>query len=183
LSLLSGATSGAHPGYAPYFIRRVRMSSDAELVEVCRKSGYKVEYVRNFDGSEDHNTVVIEFPCKLPEHAIVAKDCTAIDQLNIIKRLQQEWSDNAVSVTIYYKKEELDEIKKWLKENYNKNLKTVSFLLHNEHGFDQAPLEEITEIEYNKLNTLQKEITSIEIDETSIDASQIGCETGMCPIK
>ena len=37
-----------------------------------------------------------------------AGDMTAI---KVIKRLQQEWSDNSVSVTIYYRKEELDEIK------------------------------------------------------------------------
>jgi hypothetical protein len=44
----------------------------------------------------------------------------------------------------YYKKEELPEIKQWLKENYKDSVKSVSFLLHSEHGFKQAPYEEIT---------------------------------------
>lgn len=183
LSLLSGVTSGAHPGYSHFYIRRIRMASNSTLVETCKKNGYKIEFVRKFDGTEDRNTVVVEFPCKLPKHAIVAKDVSAIDQLEIIKSLQKNWSDNSVSVTIYYKKEELDDIKGWLKANYNHSLKTVSFLLHSEHGFDQAPFEEISEEKYNELIKNTKPITSIEFSEKDISEDQIGCESGVCPIK
>lgn len=80
LSLLAGVTSGGHPAFAEYYIRRIRIASDSNLVEVCRAKGYPVEYVRNFDGTEDHRTVVVEFPCKTPKHAIFASDITAIDQ-------------------------------------------------------------------------------------------------------
>jgi len=183
LSLLSGVTPGAHPGYSHFYIRRVRMASDIPLVDVCRTNGYPVEYVKNFDGTENRGTVVVEFPCKLPKHAKVAKDCSAIDQLEIVKKLQSEWSDNAVSVTIYYKKEELDGIKEWLLENFNNNIKTVSFLLHSDHGFIQAPLEAISESEYKDRIKKVKAITSVEIDENSISSDQIGCEGGVCPIK
>ena len=183
LSLLSGVTAGAHPGYAHYYIRRIRMASNSPLVNVCRTHGYPVEFVRKFDGTDDTSTVVVEFPCKLPSHATVATDVTAVDQLEIIKTLQKEWSDNSVSVTIYYRKEELDEIKKWLAENYNEGIKTVSFLLHNDHGFDQAPFEEITKEEYNKRKKVVREIENFEVNESDIDADQVGCEGGMCPIK
>jgi ribonucleotide reductase alpha subunit len=183
LSLLSGVTAGAHPGYSHYFIRRIRMASNIPLVDVCRKNGYHIEYVKGFDGKEDRSTVVVSFPCKFPEHTVVAKDVSAIDQLETIKRLQNDWSDNSVSVTIYYKKEELAGIKKWLAENYNDNLKTVSFLLHSEHGFQQAPYEEINKKQYEKMVKDVNPITNVEIDENSIDESQIGCEGGVCPIK
>jgi ribonucleoside-triphosphate reductase (thioredoxin) len=184
LSLLSGATSGAHPGFSHYFIRRVRMASNIPLIEVCRKNGYYLEYERNFDGSENRNTVVVEFPCALPSHAKVAKDMTAIDQLEVVKRLQSEWSDNAVSVTVYYRKEELENIKSWLKSNYNENLKTVSFLLHSEHGFQQAPLEEITKERYEELSAKVKPIIGLAmIDESSVSSDSMGCESGVCPIK
>ncbi len=116
LSLLAGVTPGAHPGYSQYYIRRIRMAADSELVGVCRDNGYHVEYVRNFDGTEDHSTVVVSFPCSFPENTTFANDMSAIDQLEVIKRLQAEWSDNSVSVTIYYRKEELDQIKEWLNE-------------------------------------------------------------------
>lgn len=181
LSLLAGVTPGAHPGYSEYYIRRIRMSADSELVNVCRNNGFRIEYVRNFDGTEDHSTVVVEFPCKFPKGTKFAADMSAVDQLDVIKRLQAEWSDNSVSVTVYYRKEELDEIKAWLRKNYV-NVKSVSFLLHNEHGFDQAPLEEIDKKTYNKIKSQCKPITSIQdINMEDIDIQD--CATGACPVR
>ena len=182
LSLLSGVTPGAHPGFSHYHIRRIRMASDSALVNVCRQNGYKIEFQRNFDGTDDTNTVVVEFPSKFPDHTIIADNMSAIEQLELVKKLQAEWSDNAVSVTVYYKKEELPSMQLWLKLNYNDNLKTVSFLLHSDHGFDQAPLEEITRQQYEDMIKLTKPIDNCEINETDIKGS-FECATGMCPIK
>ena len=182
LSLLSGVTPGAHPGYSEHYIRRIRMASNIPLVDICRKSGYKVEYVRNFDGSDDRSTIVVEFPCKFPKHTVFAKDMTAIDQLEVVKKLQSEWSDNSVSVTIYYRKYELDSIKEWLANNYNNSLKTVSFLLHSDHGFDQAPYEEIKTHEYEAMVYDTTPITSCEIKEEDLKEN-FECESGVCPIK
>ena len=181
LSLLAGVTPGAHPGYSQYYIRRIRMASDSDLVGTARRNGYPVEFVRNFDGTEDKSTSVVSFPCSFPKGTKLAGDMTAIDQLEVIKRLQAEWSDNAVSVTIYYRKEELDEIKKWLAVNY-KNVKSVSFLLHNDHGFDQAPMEEITEQVFKEMSALVTPITSLE--SLSMDDIEIqDCEGGACPVR
>jgi len=183
LSLLSGVTPGCHPGYSHYHIRRVRISSESSLVQVCKQNGYPVEFAKNFDGTDDVNTSVVEFPCKFPRHTLVAEDCTAIDQLEIVKGLQKDWSDNAVSCTVYYKKDELPKIKRWLAKNFNKNIKSVSFLLHSEHGFVQAPLEEITKEEYDKRVKLVTPITDCIIKEEDISEDQIGCSSGACPIK
>tara|TARA_R110001583_G_scaffold28717_1_gene101461 strand:+ start:213 stop:2102 length:1890 start_codon:yes stop_codon:yes gene_type:complete len=181
LSLLAGVTPGAHPGYSQYYIRRIRMAADSELVSVCRDNGFHIEYVRNFDGTEDHSTVVVSFPCSFPENTMFADDMTAIDQLNVIRRLQQEWSDNSVSVTIYYRKEELDDIRKWLDENYF-DVKSVSFLLHNEHGFDQAPMEEITKEQYEEMSSKVTPITNInQISMAEVDIQD--CDTGACPVR
>ena len=181
LSLLAGVTPGAHPAYSQFYIRRVRMASNSPLVRAAKEAGYPVEFVRNFDGTEDHGTEVVSFPCKFPEGTKLAKDMTAVDQLNVIKRLQTEWSDNAVSVTIYYRLEELDEIKAWLNDNYY-NVKTVSFLLHNDHGFDQAPLEEITEEKYNEMYAMVKPLVSIDgIKFDDVDITD--CDSGACPVR
>jgi len=181
LSLLAGVTPGAHPGYSEYYIRRIRMAADSELVNVCRDNGFDVEYVKNFDGTEDHSTVVVSFPCKFPENTTFAEDMTAVDQLEVIKRLQAEWSDNSVSVTIYYRKEELDDIKAWLKDNYV-NVKSVSFLLHSDHGFVQAPMEEISRETYERLKDGTTPITSLtQINMEDIDIQD--CATGACPVR
>ena len=180
LSLLPGVTSGCHPAYSHYMIRRIRIAADHSLVQVCREHGYPVEYQRNFDGTDDHSTMVVSFPFAYPEGTKIAAEMTAIDQLEVVKWLQAEWSDNSVSCTVYYRKEELPEIKKYLAKNYKNNHKSLSFLLHNEHGFKQAPLEEITKEAYDSLVASTKLITKVE------DASFEGdleCAGGVCPVK
>ena len=156
------------------------MSSDDALVDICRDANYPVEYAKNFDGTEDRGTVVVEFPCHINGKTILAKDMTAIKQLELVKELQTKWSDNSVSVTVYYKLEELDEIKEWMKKNYEKSLKTVSFLLHSDHGFAQAPYEEITPEEYDKRVSRLKEIKPVATGEV---LEGVECEGGACPIR
>ena len=104
-----------------------------------------------------------------------------MDQLEVITRLQAEWSDNSVSVTVYYKKEELDAIRAWLANHYH-NVKSVSFLLHNEHGFDQAPLEEIDKKTYNSMKKRSTPIQSLkDIKMEDIEISD--CDSGACPVR
>lgn len=182
LSLLAGVTPGAHPSPAgPYYIRRMRIASDSFLVDMCRKNGYHVEYARGFDGSNDMTTMVVEFPCSVPEGTPIGDSLGAIEHLEIVKNLQTIWSDNSVSCTVYYKKEELPAIKQWLKENFTTSLKTVSFLLYYGHGFDQAPYETISKERYEEMKANTRPITSVEIDETDFDVME--CEGGACPIK
>ena len=181
LSLLPGVTPGCHPAYARYMIRRIRISANHPLVQTCRDHGYPVEFQQNFDGSEDHSTVVVSFPFRHPDHAVLAKDMTAIQQLETVKWLQENWSDNSVSCTVYYRKEELPEIRKYLKKNYKNNHKSLSFLLHNEHGFKQAPLEEITKEQYDELVAKTRLITSIDSLDIGLDDSE--CASGACPIR
>tara|TARA_B000000437_G_C11690001_1_gene322408 strand:- start:1366 stop:3579 length:2214 start_codon:yes stop_codon:yes gene_type:complete len=183
LSLLAGVTSGCHPAIYQYFIRRIRISSDNSLIKLCQSKGYKTEYQKNFDGSEDKNTMVVEFPCSYPSDSIFAKDMTAIDQLETVKHLQTVWSDNSVSCTIYYRLHELDDIKKWLNDNYTNSVKTCSFLLHNDHGFVQAPFEEITKEYYDELVSKVEPIISGKIQQDDEIDNSHECAGGSCPIK
>jgi ribonucleoside-triphosphate reductase len=182
LSLLPGVTPGVHPAYAQYLIRRIRIASENPLVETCREHGYPVEYQRNFDGSEDHSTVVVEFPFSYPEGTVLASELTAIEQLEWVKRLQKEWSDNSVSCTVYYTKEELPAIREYLMKNYNKGFKTLSFLLHSEHGFDQAPLEAISKEEYDRRVASCRPITRVSGKAVDFDSSD-ECASGVCPVR
>jgi ribonucleoside-triphosphate reductase (thioredoxin) len=181
LSLLAGVTPGAHPGFARYHVRRIRISTNDPVFEWCKRQGLPWEFVRDFDGNEDSRTAVIEFPASFPSGTALADQLTAVDQLNVVKRLQREWADNAVSVTVYYRKEELEDIKTWLKTNWGK-FKTVSFLLHQEHGFDQAPLEEISADEYHKRLRKVALTTTYRIDGLSEIYAE-ACDTGVCPVR
>lgn len=184
LSLLPGVTPGVHPGFSQYFVKRMRMASGDVLVNYCRSKGFYVEPLRNFDGSEDHRTVVVEFPCAFPDGTIEAKDMTAIQQMDLVRRLQKVWADNAISVTVYYKSEELDGIREYLAEHWHE-MKSVSFLLHSEHGFDQAPMGELTKDEYEHVlsttSPLGEKLTgSTMMSDDEFDAE---CATGACPIR
>jgi hypothetical protein len=181
LSLLPGVTPGCHPAYSEFLIRRIRLAADSPLVDAIKEHGYNVEYARNFDGSNDRSTVVAEFPFSYPPSTTTAAGMSAVDQLEVVRRLQAEWSDNAVSCTVYYKKEELPEIKEYLSKHYNKNFKSLSFLLHSEHGFDQAPLEEITKEEYDKLVKNTKPLSAV-AEVLDFDSGE-DCVGGVCPIK
>ncbi len=182
LSLLAGVTPGIHPAFSQYYIRRIRIASNSNLASLCRKHGYYSEYQKNFDGSEDRNTVVVSFPCSVPEGTVLAGDLTAIQQLEYVKEIQTNWSDNAVSVTVYYKKEELPIIKEWLSRNYNNGIKAVSFLLHSEHGFQQAPYEEITKEQYDEYSQQVTPILNGDVNEQDM-LDTMECVGGVCPIK
>ena len=62
---------------------------------------------------------------------------------------------------------------------FNFNVKSVSFLLHSEHGFKQAPYEEITEAQYKELSSKIKQVKSVTSGDNLLD----DCAGGSCPIK
>ena len=183
LSLLPGVTPGVHPAFAPFYIRRVRFGAADPLVDACRKRGYKVVWDIGIDGREDHTRYVVEFPCMSPEGSVMAADMTAVEQLEWVKKMQTEWADNAVSVTVYYRKEEVDSIKEWLSKNYDKSVKSVSFLLHSDHNFVLPPYEEISKEVYEK--TVSKIDFSVPLvqEKFSGDIDMEDCATGACPVK
>ena len=180
LSLLPGVTPGIHPGYAQYMFRRIRIATDNALVDLCKAHGYPVEFQKNQDGTDDYNTVVVTFPFSYPEGTKLAKEMTALDQLREVRKMQEVWSDNSVSCTVYFKKEELPAIKEHLSRHYKNTYKSLSFLLHNDHGFLQAPYEEVTKEQYETLMAKTTPITRIGMAEF-IGADE--CAGGHCPIK
>ncbi len=176
LSLLAGITPGIHPGYSKHHIRRVRMAATDPLLDYCEQRGYHVEWVEN-----DNRTKVVEFPCTFPEGTTLASDMTAVEQLELQCRVQEEWADNAVSVTVYIKPEELESVQEFLKENWP-TMKSVSFLLHSDHGFTQAPLEEINQNRYEEiLDRVNNE--KILIGTGLSELLDDDCSTGACPIR
>ena len=183
LSLLPGVTSGCHPGYAAYMIRRIQVAAGSPLIQTIRDHGYHVEYRQNFDGSLDYSTMVAEFPFKYADGTVLAEEMTAVKQMDVVRRLQREWSDNAVSVTVYYRKEELPEIRAYLEEHWHE-MKAVSFLLHSDHGFLQAPFSEITKEQYDELVARTRLITSLDATPLDDGPDYSGeCAGGSCPIR
>ena len=173
---------GIHAGWSRYMIQRVRISTNDALIPELRAAGHYMEPVLKMDGTMDHGTMVVDFY----KHTDPSLPCAdegfdTWKQLDVLKMAQKHWSDQAVSVTVYYKRDEISKIKEWLSDNY-KYLKTISFLCHSDHGFKQAPKEAITQEQYEKAVSKLKPIN---IEEVGVgeDLQGTECDGGACPIK
>ena len=94
---------------------------------------------------------------------------------------QKHWADQSVSVTVYYKKEDIPKLKEWVAQNLT-FVKSISFLCHNDHGFIQAPKEAITREQYEMLSRDIKPISIEDIQEGEM-LEGMECEGGACPLR
>lgn len=173
---------GIHPGFARYYTQRIRFASNDPAIPKLRAAGHHIEPVVRFDGSFDLKTVVVDF------YRAVPLNCPTVDegfdtwkQLDAVMLAQKCWSDQAVSVSVYYKHEDVPAIKNWLRDNLQ-NIKTVSFMPYIGHGFKQAPKEPLTAEQYEKLAA---KVKPVELDDVA-DGGQLSgteCDGGACPIR
>jgi ribonucleoside-triphosphate reductase (thioredoxin) len=202
MSLLMGVSPGMHWHWSKYMIRRVRFSANSALIPALIECGYYVEpVISGFqkDGSPkiDQHTLVVEFPTKAPtaEHPKfqAENDVPLAEQAAVQALLQSYWSDNAVSATLTFNKEEGKEENSIAQiaavlEQSKQTLKSTSLLPHDSNTYPQMPLEAITKEEYEKKKA---KITAkpwellgeVRIEEDD-DADVIGeCKGGVCPIR
>ena len=147
VSLLAGSTPGLHYPESRFYIRRIRLSVNSELVEPLTKAGYKIEPAF---GSED-STLVVEIPVDVGEGIRTAADLSIWEQFSLAAFLQRHWADNQVSCTVTFNPEtEGDEIPNVL-NYFQYHLKGISLLPRHDWGaYPQMPYEAIDEKEYNK---------------------------------
>jgi ribonucleoside-triphosphate reductase len=182
LGLLGDCLPGCHPAISKYVIRRVRFASNDPLIPILKEAGHHMEPEIRFDGSLNHDTMVVDFYQAYPDGTPCADDgFDTWKQLDTLLMLQKHWADQAVSITVYYKKEEIPQIKEWISKNL-KNIKTVSFLLYKDNGFAQQPYDPISKETYEKLSSKIKPIDVSGIG-NGLSVSDEECENGSCPIK
>ena len=162
VSLLNGSTPGIHYPESEFYIRRIRFSTESDILQAVIDAGYHVE-----EDSYSPNTMVASFPVREPHFIKGKKDASMWEQLEIAASYQNYWADNSVSVTITFKEEEADDIKTAL-EMYETRLKAVSFLKYQETGYVQAPYEPISEEQYNEM---MEGVTPIQKVETKQEAT------------
>lgn len=144
VSLLPGVTPGMHYPESNYYIRRVTLSKNSELVDIYKNAGYKVE-----NSVYDNNSVVVEVPVHI-EGVRPASEVSMWEQLSLAAFLQKYWADNQVSVTVTFNKDEANDIEHAL-NYFQYQLKSVSFLPRLEEGaYAQMPYEAISPEKYNE---------------------------------
>ncbi len=177
--------SGMHTRYAPYYIRRIRISANDALFKMLKDQGvpYYPEVGQTY---ENATTVVLEFPVKSPNGAICNKDLTAIDQLEHWKKVKKHFTEHNPSVTISVGEDEWIGVANWVFENWDL-VGGLSFLPRSNHVYKLAPYEEITKEKYEemkkKLGDLDfSKIMSYEkTDETEVK-KELACAGGTCEI-
>jgi len=155
VSLLNGSTPGVHFPEDEYYIRRIRFSKSNAMLDTLAKAGYNVE-----EDKYSPNTVCVEFPVHEKYFVKGKKDVSMWEQLEIAAQYQHYWADNSVSITVTFRPHEAHQIKSAL-EMYETRLKAVSFLKHEETGYEQAPYEAITKEKYEKISAKIKPITRL----------------------
>lgn len=156
VSLMAGATPGVHWECGPYYIRRVRISDNHPLLQMCQQAGYPVEPDR-YSGS----TMVVSFPIHV-QRAGRKADVSLRERVDLAAQMQRYWSDNQVSCTAEFNPDSEGEDIPRILEAYEDRLKGIVFLPATRHGYEQPPYEQITKQRYetmvNKLKPLAGEL-------------------------
>ena len=171
--LLSGEPSGVRFPYAEYYIRRVRVAANSPYVSIYQKAGYIVE-----QDSYDPTSFVIDFPVHEKHILKTEAEATVWEQLEIVRTIQRYWSDNQVSVTIKFYPHEIKDIKTAL-PMFEEDLKSLSFLPQEDHGYKQAPYQRITETQYHEMT---KDLKPVDIRKAVHEIDDKFCDGEKCEI-
>ncbi len=179
IGILVGESPGGHWTVGgSQFLRAVTYDKDNPFVQELKAKGYRVEEsVYNPETS-----VVAYFPISTDAKR-TERDVTLFEKAALAADLQRYWSDNGVSVTLSFHKEEAQHISTIL-TMYDSQLKAVSFLPMTEGVYQQAPFAPIGEDEFTvwggKLGKLNYDL----LYNSGRDAEgERGCVSDVCIIK
>jgi hypothetical protein len=191
ISLLPGVSSGVHPDFAPYYMRRIRMSKTDAVAQALKALGM-TPYPAPETGAktlEEAHTWVYEFPVASPAKK-TQDDYTALEQLERYKLVMEKYADHNVSITVRMDPSEIKEVAKWVYDNWY-SFVGVSFLRKSRDIYPLMPLEEITREQYlvakaslPDLSKLKEVVDAIERGEyKATDDLDPSCDSGVCPIR
>lgn len=183
--------SGFHTRFAPYYIRRVRVSANDPLFHLVRAAGVPVfKDVKYQDGPDaDCPTWVVEFPVKAPEGCMTRDDETALEQLNRYLHIMRTWCSERghnQSATVYVREDEWDTVGDWLYEHFDE-VTGLSFLPYDGGKYALAPYEEITEDEFHARDAAfpaidYAQLSAFETEDMGQGAQTLACVGGSCEI-
>lgn len=175
VSQLVNASSGVHPRFSPYYIRRIRISATDPLLQLMKAEGYPC-YAEVGQDPASANTFVLEFPVssrsedreltgalgEFPvsskdrvlanKNIITAENVTAMDQLEYWLLVKQNYAEHSVSQTIYVREHEWLDVGKWVWDHWEM-ISGLSFLPYSDHVYDLAPYQSIDEKKYLELSS------------------------------
>ena len=179
VSVLTGTSSGIHPRYDKYYIRRVRNDKKDPLSQLMIDEG--VPYM------DEGDKYVFSFYVESPKHSVIQNDIGAMKQLELWKIYKENWCDGNPSQTIYYTDDDYFAIADWLWTNWDV-VGGLSFFPYTDATYDNAPLEGITKKQYTEaMKTFPKSINwdklpEYEKQDMTESAMTLACAGGGCNI-
>lgn len=189
-SLALGTSSGIHAWHNDYYLRRVRVGKNEAIYSYLAM--YHPELLED-DKFRPHDTAIITVPQKAPEGAILRTE-SPFDLLERVKQVTKEWikpghrkgnNTHNVSATISIKNDEWETVGEWLWEN-RKFYNGLSVLPFDGHTYVQAPFEDCTEEQYNKLMTTLRDVDLskvVELEDRTDLMGELACASGGCEVK
>ena len=189
LSKIMDTTEGIHKPMGKYIFNNVQFSKYDPVVEKLKAANYTV-----INHPTDDSGVLVTFPVKwddVPFQKVNGKEVnldSAIEQLEKYKLIQTSWTQQNTSVTISYGLEEVEDIIKWLLNNWDCYV-GVSFIYRTDPsmtakdlGYLYLPQEVVSEQDYNEYVKLLK-LVSLDDTNSFDEIVSEDCSTGACPIK
>lgn len=203
VSQLPTVSSGVHRSFAPFYIRRVRITSTDPLARIMFDLGYPIYPETNqgpnaqeFDklskgdqyaALEKANTWVVEFPVKTSAK-VRASEETALDQYQRYLDFQHMWSDHNTSITVSVADDEWDSLFDRIHESWDHYV-GVSFIAKDSNMYPLMPYEAITEQEYHT-RALTVDATELytllqrkELEDLASELLEDDCIGGVCPVR
>lgn len=183
VSQLVDSASGIHSRHSNFYIRSVRGDNKDPLTQFMKEMGIPNEPERN----KPDQTTVFYFPVKSPDGAITRNDTSAIDQLELWKIYQLHWCEHKPSITVSVKEHEWPEVGGWVYKNFDL-ISGVSFLPYSDHTYVQAPYQECTREEYERLvndmpkNVRWEDLVFYEIEDNTSGMQTLACSSDGCEV-
>lgn len=195
LSQVAGGVSpGLHFSHAPYHIRRIRINSKDPLALAVRDSGWTINPEVGTLGADYYEqmanarTWVVDFPVATGSKR-TKEDVSALEQFEIYRHFQRNYTDMNTSNTITVKPNEWRELFEKIFHNWDEYV-GVSFLALDGGTYQLAPYETIDVATFNEMSSIHKPLRldmlaryDIELYSDQLDEVMEGCENGVCPIR
>ena len=181
VSQLCSTASGIHPQHSKFYIRRVRADNKDPLTQFMIQAGFVAEPCV----MKPDSTTVFSFPVAVADGALLREDLSAINHLRLWLIFQRHYCEHKPSVTISVKENEWMDVGAWTFKHFDE-VTGVSFLPMDGGTYRQAPYQECTEEEYNRLKLIVPESVNwenfVEYDDNVKGSQTLACTAGGCEI-
>ena len=188
-SLVLGTSSGIHAWHNDYYLRRIRVGKNEAIysyLAINHPELVEDEYFR------PHDTAVITIPQHAPEGSILRYE-SVFNMLERVKKVAQEWiksghrtgqNTHNVSATVSIKEDEWELVGEWMWNN-RKFYNGLSVLPYNGGTYTQAPFEDCTKDDFERLLGALKDVDLtkvVELQDNTDLRGEAACAGGACEI-